>query len=65
MHFLWASIRKEIKRRFNDPWALFFWLAIPATIGLLMSTVMGGGLGGHYANLKSSVNLCLWHWLNV
>ncbi|MCH8203435.1 MAG: ABC transporter permease [Proteobacteria bacterium] len=43
MHFLWASIRKELKRRFNDPWALFMWLAIPATFGLLMSTVMGGG----------------------
>lgn len=43
MHFLWAGIRKEIKRRFNDPLALFMWLAIPATIGLLMSTVMGGG----------------------
>ena len=42
MHFLWAGIRKEIKRRFNDPLALFMWLAIPATIGLLMSTVMGG-----------------------
>ena len=43
MHFLWANIRKELKRRFNDPLALFMWLAIPATIGLLMSTVMGGG----------------------
>lgn len=43
MFFLVASIRKELKRRFNDPWALFMWLAIPLTIGLLMSTVMGGG----------------------
>jgi ABC-type multidrug transport system permease subunit len=43
MHFLLASIRKELKRRFNDPWALFMWLAIPLTIGILMSTVMGGG----------------------
>ena len=45
MHFLLSSIRKEIKRRFNDPWALFMWLAIPLTIGLLMSSVMGGGGG--------------------
>lgn len=43
MTFFLANIEKELKRRFNDPWALFMWLAVPFLVGLLLIAVIGDG----------------------
>ena len=43
MHFILVTVRKELKRRFNDPGGLLSAIMIPFVIGFLMASVMGGG----------------------
>ena len=43
MHFIWVTVVKELKRRFNDPGGLISSIMIPFVIGFLMAAVMGGG----------------------
>jgi len=43
MRFILVTVRKELKRRFNDPVGLISAIMIPFVIGFLMASVMGGG----------------------
>jgi len=43
MRFVLATVRKELKRRFNDPGGLISAIMIPFVIGFLMASVMGDG----------------------
>ena len=43
MRFIWVTVAKELKRRFNDPGGLLSSIMIPFVIGFLMASVMGGG----------------------
>jgi len=43
MRFILVTVRKELKRRFNDPGGLLSAIMIPFVIGFLMASVMGGG----------------------
>jgi len=43
--FTWVCAKKDLRRRAQDPLALLLWLAIPAVIGGLMSTLFGGSDG--------------------
>ena len=43
MRFILVTVRKELKRRFNDPGGLISAIMIPFVIGFLMASVMGGG----------------------
>ncbi len=45
MRFIFITVRKELKRRFNDPGGLISAIMIPFAIGFLMASVMGGGGG--------------------
>jgi len=45
MRFIFATVRKELKRRFNDPGGLISAIMIPFAVGFLMASVMGGGGG--------------------
>lgn len=42
MRFIFITVGKEMKRRFNDPGGWIFAIMIPLVIGLLMASVMGG-----------------------
>ena len=43
MRFIFVTVAKEVKRRFNDPGGLISTIMIPLAIGFLMASVMGGG----------------------
>lgn len=43
--FTWVCAQKDLRRRARDPLALLLWLAIPAVIGGLMSTLFSGSDG--------------------
>jgi len=43
MRFVFVTVGKELKRRFNDPGGLISAILIPFVIGFLMASVMGGG----------------------
>jgi len=45
MHFIFVTVVKELKRRFNDPGGLISAIMIPFAIGFLMASVMGGNGG--------------------
>ena len=45
MRFVFVTVGKELKRRFNDPGAWILAIMIPLVIGLLMASVMGGNGG--------------------
>ena len=45
MRFIFVTVVKELKRRFNDPGALISAIMIPFVVGFLMASVMGGGGG--------------------
>lgn len=45
MRFIFVTVGKELKRRFNDPGGLVSSIMIPFVIGFLMAAVMGGGGG--------------------
>jgi len=45
MRFIFVTVKKELKRRFNDPGGLISAIMIPFAIGFLMASVMGGGGG--------------------
>lgn len=45
LRFTWACALKDLRRRARDPLALLLWLAIPAVIGGLMSSLFGGSDG--------------------
>ncbi len=51
MRFIFITVRKELKRRFNDPGALISSIMIPFAIGFLIASVMGGGGGSIKAGL--------------
>ena len=51
MRFIFITVRKELKRRFNDPGALISSIMIPFAIGFLIVSVMGGGGGSIKAGL--------------
>jgi ABC-type Na+ efflux pump permease subunit len=40
--FVWRSARKDITRRLRDPWALIFWIGMPALIAALIVLAFGG-----------------------
>ncbi len=42
MRFIFVTVGKELKRRFNDPGGLISAIMIPFAIGFLMASVMGG-----------------------
>ena len=44
--FTLTSAKKDLRRRARDPLALLLWLAIPAVLGGLMSSLGGGGGDG-------------------
>ena len=46
MRFIFITVWKEMKRRFNDPVGLLTSIMIPFVIGFLMASVIGGGVGG-------------------
>ena len=52
MRFVFVTVRKELKRSFNDPGGLISAIMIPFAIGFLMASVMGGGGG-------ASIKACL------
>lgn len=43
MRFVFTTVRKELKRRLNDPGGLISAIMIPFAVGFLMASVMGGG----------------------
>ena len=43
MRFIFVTVVKEMKRRFNDPGGMISAIMIPLAIGFLMASVMGGG----------------------
>lgn len=45
MWFIFVTVGKELKRRFNDPGGLISAIMIPFAIGFLLAAVMGGGGG--------------------
>ena len=45
MRFIFITVGKELKRRFNDPGGLISAIMIPFVIGFLMASVMGGNSG--------------------
>ena len=45
MQFVFVTVVKELKRRFNDPGGLISAIMIPFIIGFLLAAVMGGGGG--------------------
>ena len=45
MRFIFVTVVKEMKRRFNDPGGLISAIMIPLAVGFLMASVMGGGGG--------------------
>jgi ABC-type multidrug transport system permease subunit len=45
MRFVFVTVKKELKRRFNDPGGLISAIMIPFAIGFLLASVMGGGDG--------------------
>lgn len=45
MRFVFITVKKELKRRFNDPGGLISAIMIPFAIGFLLASVMGGGGG--------------------
>ena len=45
MRFIFVTVGKEMKRRFNDPGGWIFAIMIPLVIGSLMASVMGGSGG--------------------
>ena len=45
MRFIFVTVGKELKRRFNDPAGLISAIMIPFVIGFLMAAVLGGGGG--------------------
>jgi ABC-type multidrug transport system permease subunit len=51
MRFIFITVRKELKRRFNDPGALISSIMIPFAIGFLIASVMGGSGGSIKAGL--------------
>jgi len=51
MRFIFVTVGKELKRRFNDPGGLISAIMIPFVIGFLMASVMGGG--GGQASIKA------------
>ena len=52
MRFIFITVRKELKRRFNDPGALISSIMIPFAIGFLIASVMGGSGG---ASIKAGL----------
>ncbi len=52
MRFIFITVRKELKRRFNDPGGLISAILIPFVIGFLMASVMGSGGG---ASIKAGL----------
>jgi len=46
MRFIFVTVVKELKRRFNDPGGLISAIMIPFAVGFLMASVMGGNGGG-------------------
>jgi len=52
MRFIFVTVRKELKRRFNDPGGLISSIMIPFAIGFLIVSVMGGGSG---ASIKAGL----------
>ena len=46
MRFVFVTVWKEIKRRFNDPGGLLSAIMVPFAIGFLIMSVAGGGGGG-------------------
>ena len=46
MRFIFVTVWKELKRRFNDPGGLIGAIMVPFVIGFLMASVIGGGGGG-------------------
>jgi len=51
MRFIFVTVVKELKRRFNDPGGLISAIMIPFVIGFLIVSVMGGGGGTFKATL--------------
>lgn len=45
MRFIFVTVGKELKRRFNDPGGLISAIMIPFVVGALMASVMGGSGG--------------------
>ncbi|MDH3645738.1 MAG: ABC transporter permease [Gammaproteobacteria bacterium] len=45
MRFVFITVAKELKRRFNDPGGLLSAVLVPFAVGFLMASVMGGGGG--------------------
>jgi len=45
MRFIFVTVGKELKRRFNDPGGMISAIMIPFVIGFLLAAVMGGGGG--------------------
>jgi ABC-type multidrug transport system permease subunit len=45
MRFIFVTVKKELKRRFNDPGGLISAIMIPFAIGFLLASVMGGDGG--------------------
>ena len=45
MRFVLVTVRKELKRRFNDPGGLLPALLVPLAVGFMMASVMGGAGG--------------------
>ncbi|MDX2418432.1 MAG: ABC transporter permease [Xanthomonadales bacterium] len=45
MRFIFVTVVKEMKRRFNDPGGIISAIMIPLAVGFLMASVMGGGGG--------------------
>ena len=45
MRFIFVTVGKELKRRFNDPGGLISAIMIPFVIGFLLAAVMGGSGG--------------------
>ena len=43
MRFVFVTVRKELKRRFNDPGGLISAIMIPFAVGFLMASVMAAG----------------------
>lgn len=45
MSFVWASAKKDLRRRLRDPLAFLLWIGIPLVIGGLISFAFGGSDG--------------------
>src|SRR5262245_19568559 len=45
MSFVWATARKDRRRRLRDPMGLVLWIGIPLVIGTILTMLSGGREG--------------------